>query len=471
MKLSHALTQVVAALSLSAIPFTVTAQSMLRVACDGESAGAAITVNGQFKGDCPLDMQVTPGTVRLQGLKSLGQGRERSFETQFAIGSGVAKRVEVELGPVQLNAEGRRLEEDRLRRERATAEAREAEQRRAVAARMAAARAEAEKMVDEVLAAERARPGLRPAGCPNCPRVPSDRASLRAKTDLPDTGDPQISDWARRALNDLAPYLARPETFQPAVEAASPPCDAAMRQMRELAGMPEAADLPASGQDNSKATGHSWYLDLKIWPVKAACQDGRLEGVVDFWMSGVRVLDHPSGINVEPRLVHVMATLAGGKSSGVWTRLVHSRLGLNYLKSESLRNMSSNNPSETDGPARQPGVDAMRAEYRQETTASDSVSVTLGSLYSQNPDVQKFYDGMTLDIVRSLGGGRAESVSWSGTRKASRMLTRDGQLHGELIIYGYSQPTGFLTPDLKFPTTVSCYRNGELVQMKPCRVD
>lgn len=33
------------------------AGSLIRVACDGASAGAEITVNGVLKGECPLDMQ------------------------------------------------------------------------------------------------------------------------------------------------------------------------------------------------------------------------------------------------------------------------------------------------------------------------------------------------------------------------------------------------------------------------------
>lgn len=97
----------IAALACSA---TVHAQpSMLRLACDEDSARAEVTLNGKFVGECPLDVQVPAGTVRIQAAKRVDAQRERSFEEEFRIGPGVAKRVQIELGPVGPNAEARRL--------------------------------------------------------------------------------------------------------------------------------------------------------------------------------------------------------------------------------------------------------------------------------------------------------------------------------------------------------------------------
>lgn len=89
--------------------------SMLRVACDGSNVGAEITVNNRFKGECPIDVEVQPGEVRLRAYKKVDGLRERLFEQEFRVGEGVVKRVEVVLGPAQLNEEGRVQEAERQR--------------------------------------------------------------------------------------------------------------------------------------------------------------------------------------------------------------------------------------------------------------------------------------------------------------------------------------------------------------------
>lgn len=87
------------------------AGSMLRIACEGDNVGAEISINGTFKGECPLDMQVREGTVKLRVQKKLDAQHERVFEQEFRVGDGVVKKIEVKLGAPQLNAEGRRLDE------------------------------------------------------------------------------------------------------------------------------------------------------------------------------------------------------------------------------------------------------------------------------------------------------------------------------------------------------------------------
>lgn len=99
------------------------ADSMLRIACDGDNVGAEVTVNGKFKGDCPLDMQVAEGTVKLRVQKKVDAQRERVFEQEFRIGDGVVKKIEVKLGAPQLNAEGKRRDEQLVQGVRKLAEA------------------------------------------------------------------------------------------------------------------------------------------------------------------------------------------------------------------------------------------------------------------------------------------------------------------------------------------------------------
>jgi hypothetical protein len=66
--------------------------SVLRVVCEGDDVGAEVSVNGKFKGECPVDMSVAPGTLKLRVVKA-----ERQFEQEIRIGEGVLKRVEANL--------------------------------------------------------------------------------------------------------------------------------------------------------------------------------------------------------------------------------------------------------------------------------------------------------------------------------------------------------------------------------------
>lgn len=106
--------------------------AVVRVVCVDDSAGAEISVNEVFKGDCPLDIPVSAGTVKLRAFKKIDESRESVFETEFRMAGGTVKRVEVELGAPRLNAaaakrdeEARRKQEDE-RKQAAEARAREA---------------------------------------------------------------------------------------------------------------------------------------------------------------------------------------------------------------------------------------------------------------------------------------------------------------------------------------------------------
>ena len=46
------------------------AASMLRISCEGDSARAEVSINGQFKGECPMDVEVRAGDVRVRAVKS-----------------------------------------------------------------------------------------------------------------------------------------------------------------------------------------------------------------------------------------------------------------------------------------------------------------------------------------------------------------------------------------------------------------
>lgn len=166
------------------LPLLAHAQSMvaLRIRCDGDHVGARVSINEQFRGECPLDVAVAPGPVQLRVSKDVGGLKERVFEQSFTMVEGSAKSVEVMLGGPQLTAEGR------------AAEAAAAEAKTKAAAAAAARRArigdaqarfdmfDRPRLEDErklrleetytaMYAAMGARPGQVLKECPECPEM------------------------------------------------------------------------------------------------------------------------------------------------------------------------------------------------------------------------------------------------------------------------------------------------------------
>lgn len=88
--------------------------SMVRVMCDGDDHGAEVSINSKFKGECPIDIQVAPGTLKLRAYKKVDAQNERIFEQEIRIGEGVVKKIEAVLVN-RLTEEGKRLEPERLR--------------------------------------------------------------------------------------------------------------------------------------------------------------------------------------------------------------------------------------------------------------------------------------------------------------------------------------------------------------------
>lgn len=101
-----------------AVSATAYGASALRVACDEDAAEAEVLINGKFRGQCPVDLQVQDGSLTLVVRKKLDGQRERLFEQNIMMGVASVKKVEVKLGPVKVNAaeqvrratENRRLE-------------------------------------------------------------------------------------------------------------------------------------------------------------------------------------------------------------------------------------------------------------------------------------------------------------------------------------------------------------------------
>lgn len=79
------------------------ASSKLSVVCKGDDAGAEVSVNGKFKGECPLVIKVPMGSLKLKVQKN-----ERIFEQVIHVGNNTTKVVEVTLSAPTQSAEDKR---------------------------------------------------------------------------------------------------------------------------------------------------------------------------------------------------------------------------------------------------------------------------------------------------------------------------------------------------------------------------
>ena len=109
----------------------------LRVRCDGDSLGTGVSINGQFKGECPFDAMVPEGTLKIEARKPMGKEHERVFEQEMRVGAGIIKSIEVVLGREQLTAEAKRARAAKDEADRRAQAEREAQQQREQEARQA----------------------------------------------------------------------------------------------------------------------------------------------------------------------------------------------------------------------------------------------------------------------------------------------------------------------------------------------
>jgi len=93
-----------------ATPLSAYALSELQVACKGEDEDAVVTLNGEFKGYCPVLLEVKSGTLKLRVVKKVDALHERVFEQEILLGDDVRKKVEARL-TIQLTATGQRQKE------------------------------------------------------------------------------------------------------------------------------------------------------------------------------------------------------------------------------------------------------------------------------------------------------------------------------------------------------------------------
>jgi hypothetical protein len=124
--------------------------AVLRIACADSDEGAAVRINGVFKGECPVDVQLRAGPAKIEVRKGDGD-RERLFTKELNLADGTVKRIDVVLGEPVLTAQGAQREAERLRlaqaqahREQEEKQAREREQQQRIVALLERQRSGAE---------------------------------------------------------------------------------------------------------------------------------------------------------------------------------------------------------------------------------------------------------------------------------------------------------------------------------------
>jgi len=87
--------------------------AMLRIDCSGNNLNSEVYIDGVFRGECPVDIQVQEGIRKLRFYKKVDQRFERVQEQELRVGAATIKRIEILLPDAQLTAEAKREEEER----------------------------------------------------------------------------------------------------------------------------------------------------------------------------------------------------------------------------------------------------------------------------------------------------------------------------------------------------------------------
>lgn len=81
------------------------AESLLRLTCADEDAGAVVSIDGKVIGNCPITSFIPDGKYQVRVSKPLSGGREQFFEKMVTLSDGQVESINVELSAPQLTAE------------------------------------------------------------------------------------------------------------------------------------------------------------------------------------------------------------------------------------------------------------------------------------------------------------------------------------------------------------------------------
>ncbi len=460
----------------AAEPSSSAPRAMVRVTCDGESAGAAVSINGEFKGDCPIDTPVPAGSVTLRAVKPVGETKEAVFQQDFNVGGGVVKRVEVILGAPTFTAQGRVLEDARIAREqeraaeekrvadekaRAAAEAKAVAQAEAIAAADANARPKNDALAADLLAKRRgSRKPANPA-CPDCPVGNKKAGGVAA--DLPTSDDPTLQGMLDLARQEIAKIGTKDSELVPPAQSISIPCPGADAEIRKLAGVRNFSEMSAAERrpySGPTFMPRIYVIDAKVWPVQAACTDGKLDGPLDAWVFATQVsgsrdaAGRESTLSAMPILVHLQTIMAAGQPSALIVK--HQRFEtLSYYFDPQVRSTVATYLNNTKD------ADVLAFSYALPESMGDAKAVSVAVVRTND----KQWIPMTT-VTTPLKPNLVTETGYHGKQIRSKAPKKDGVYHGEYVFYEY-----YIKPDVKSPQTSLCYRDGEIVSVRPCVFD
>ena len=107
----------------------IAASAKMHIVCAGKDDGAEVYINGKFRGECPVDIFVPEGRLKLVVRKVVDADHEWVFEKDIRMADDSEKKVEVVFS-LRKTAASQKHEEERLAVERAEAQRHEAEHKR-----------------------------------------------------------------------------------------------------------------------------------------------------------------------------------------------------------------------------------------------------------------------------------------------------------------------------------------------------
>lgn len=435
-------------------PAAAAASAVLRVACDGAATGAEVMINGVFKGECPLDVPVPAGTIKLRVVKKAGGTRESVFEQEFRMTADTAKRVEVELGAPQFTAEGQQIENQRLAREKAEAQRQADEKQRLAEIATAQAIKSTDVVATAMLAEERAR---QPSGIPDCIDCPAGEKNYAGtmSLELPTTTDATVNTWLQQARQAAPLHVGRTAVdFRPPAQALAMPCESAAGTMRSLARLvistEEQQQFRSMMQQHGANPVH-YVRDAKLWPVQASCVNDKLDGPLEFWAFGVSVTSVDSHTSIDRHLHHIRTTVSAGKQAGPLFETKYARNLTRFMDPKIEAGSRSGAHSQ--------GLLQITLSARDsQNTGTTRSSVVLLSLF-HHPDLQTHQDTPFISFVIPTTGDRGLQTSYQGLKLQSKSALKQGKKHGEMALY------------VTNPPTIYCWQDGESVKISPCNVN
>lgn len=306
---------------------------------------------------------------------------------------------------------------------------------------------------------------MKPLHALACAAALSAAGATHAALDLPQTDDAQINQWIRTAGAEVERALADPQgSFALPAEAKPWPCEvppATLTQVfgTRIPGTPQSEDEKRAWADVARGTKDGFvkqtdHEDVRIWPVKAACANGKLDGEVQAWIEFTLVNDSTAMVMRTRFRKFVQVNMVAGERKGLGASRSLQLSSETRWRDPATQDLMNRNPP--------PRADSLLA----------AMEWVEGPRQSKSAQVQYIHTGgrapmttISTTVNRPLPGNRAEMLMYRGSVKIASTQFKNGRYHGLSIRYPYS--TGLFN----VPGGQTCYEDGEEVKTTQCNVD